>query len=210
MEEIEAGLVEGIVVYNSDRSAPAAARAGGVHRVCASGIRDEAGARDRRRRPLDPRRAVDREDSWCGGEEGERRQEPPDPAQARGDRAAGRPSGGGTRPSGSRPTAGRAPRRGRVIRECAARALAGESLRSICTDLNERGIATAKGKQWSPQTLRRILLSARISGQREHQGEIVAEGGVGGDHHAGGDAAAAREADRSRPAHQPKPPAATC
>lgn len=55
------------------------------------------------------------------------------------------------------------------------RALAGDSLRSICVDLNGDGVRTVTGKQWSPQTLRRMLLSARISGQREHKGEIVAK-----------------------------------
>lgn len=61
-----------------------------------------------------------------------------------------------------------------VIRECAARLLAGEALRSICGDLNERGVETVTGAEWKPQTLRRMLLSARISGQRERHGEIVA------------------------------------
>ena len=63
-----------------------------------------------------------------------------------------------------------------VIRECAKRLLAGEALRSICTGLNDRGVPTSTGGQWQAQTLRRMLLSARISGQREHNGEIVADG----------------------------------
>ena len=62
-----------------------------------------------------------------------------------------------------------------VIRECAAPLLAGEALRSICADLNDRGVPTSTGGQWQAQTLRRMLRSARISGQREHKGEIVAE-----------------------------------
>ena len=41
-------------------------------------------------------------------------------------------------------------------------------------DLNERGVPSAGGGAWSPQTLARMLGSARISGQREHKGEIVA------------------------------------
>ena len=32
---------------------------------------------------------------------------------------------------------------------------------------------TSTGKQWTPQTLRRMLATPRISGQREHRGEIV-------------------------------------
>jgi DNA invertase Pin-like site-specific DNA recombinase len=88
---------------------------------------------------------------------------------------AGRPSGGGTRPFGYESDHRTVrPAEAAIIRECAERALAGDSLRSICIDLNERGVETVRGSQWSPQTLRRMLMSGRISGQREHKGEIVA------------------------------------
>jgi len=60
-----------------------------------------------------------------------------------------------------------------IVRECARRLLAGEALQAICADLNERGVATVTGVQWKTQTLRRMLTSPRISGQREHRGEIV-------------------------------------
>ncbi len=88
---------------------------------------------------------------------------------------AGGVSGGGSRPFGY--DADKRTLRSdeaAVIRECAARLLAGEAVRSICASLNERGSQTAADGQWSPQTLRRLLMSARISGQREHNGEIVA------------------------------------
>ena len=89
---------------------------------------------------------------------------------------AGRLSGGGTRPFGFEADR-RAirPDEAAIIRECARRVLAGDSLRSICSDLNERGVRSATGKQWSSQTLRRLLMSGRISGQREHHGEIVSK-----------------------------------
>jgi site-specific DNA recombinase len=88
---------------------------------------------------------------------------------------AGKIAGGGTRPYGYEADK-RTVRESEalVIRECAARLLAGEALRSICSDLNERGVQTVTGAEWKPQTLRRMLLSARISGQRERHGEIVA------------------------------------
>lgn len=88
---------------------------------------------------------------------------------------AGKIAGGGSRPYGYEADR-RTVRESEavVIRECAARLLAGEALRSICGDLNERGVQTVTNAQWKPQTLRRMLLSARISGQREHNGEIVA------------------------------------
>jgi site-specific DNA recombinase len=89
---------------------------------------------------------------------------------------AGKVSGGGSRPYGYEQDK-RTVRveEAEVIRDCARRVLAGDSLRSICLDLNERGIASAAGKAWTSQTLRRMLMSARISGQREHRGEIVAK-----------------------------------
>ncbi|MGH3698372.1 MAG: recombinase family protein [Pseudonocardiaceae bacterium] len=55
-----------------------------------------------------------------------------------------------------------------VIRECAARVLSGESLASICRDLADRGITTSGGKRWLPTTIRQLMVSARISGRREH------------------------------------------
>jgi DNA invertase Pin-like site-specific DNA recombinase len=89
---------------------------------------------------------------------------------------AGRLSGGGTRPFGfeaDRRTI--RPEEAATIRECARRVLAGDSLRSLCLDLNSRGIQTVTSTPWKSQTLKRILTSARISGQREHRGEIVAK-----------------------------------
>jgi DNA invertase Pin-like site-specific DNA recombinase len=88
--------------------------------------------------------------------------------------AAGRVSGGGTRPYGyasDRRTV--RPGEAAVIREAATRLLAGESVRSICTALNDRGERTVTGGEWTQQTLRRMLASARLSGQREHRGVIV-------------------------------------
>jgi site-specific DNA recombinase len=68
------------------------------------------------------------------------------------------------------------PKEGTIVREAAERLLAGDSLRSVCADLNERAVPTVKGGPWTTPVLRRLLMSGRISGQREHQGEIVAKG----------------------------------
>jgi site-specific DNA recombinase len=89
--------------------------------------------------------------------------------------AEGRVSGGGSRPYGYEPDKLTIrPAEAAVVEECAQRLLAGEPVRSIAKDLNEREIPTATGGQWSPQSLRRMLASPRISGQRAHHGEIVA------------------------------------
>jgi hypothetical protein len=46
-------------------------------------------------------------------------------------------------------------------------------VRSIAGDLNDRGILSATGGKWSGETLRKVLISARISGRREHYGQIT-------------------------------------
>lgn len=63
-----------------------------------------------------------------------------------------------------------------VIREAAGRILAGDSLRSVCLDFGDRAVPTpTAGKPWQPFSLKRILTSGRISGQRERKGVIVAK-----------------------------------
>ena len=89
---------------------------------------------------------------------------------------AGRVGGGGTRPFGyddDRVTV-REDERPLVV-EAADRVLAGESVRGIITDWSRRGIATVTGAEWRSTTLRRMLLSPRIAGMREHQGEVLGE-----------------------------------
>ena len=86
----------------------------------------------------------------------------------------GKNGGGGYRPFGfesDRTTINK--NEATVIREVAQRLLAGESLRSLAIDLNARGLSTPTGKRWTQPVLRRILLSPRIAGLREHQGEVV-------------------------------------
>jgi len=88
---------------------------------------------------------------------------------------AGKIAGGGTRPYGYEADKRTVrEQEAAVIRECARRLLAGESLRSLCLDLEERDVPTVTGAPWKTQTLRRLLMSGRISGQREHHGELVA------------------------------------
>ena len=85
----------------------------------------------------------------------------------------GEVAGGGTRPYGFKDDRKSIDRReARIIREAAKRILAGDSLRSVCVDFNRRGIPTSAGGEWTQHTLRRILMSGRISGQREYKGEL--------------------------------------
>jgi DNA invertase Pin-like site-specific DNA recombinase len=89
----------------------------------------------------------------------------------------GKRSGGGTRAYGYHPGHRKVvPSEAAIIKEATRRILAGEPLRSVTRDLNDRGIPTVSGRPWTSTVLRRILTSGRISGQREHLGEIVAVG----------------------------------
>ncbi len=62
-----------------------------------------------------------------------------------------------------------------ILREAKDRVLAGEPLRSICVDLNARGVTTATGRQWVSTILRRELTTGRIAGKREYHGDVVAQ-----------------------------------
>lgn len=88
----------------------------------------------------------------------------------------GKVSGGGSRPFGyetDRVTV--RPGEAALIRELAARVLAGESTRSLAAELTARGVPTSTGAKWVPMTVTRILRSPRIAGLRVHRGEITAQ-----------------------------------
>jgi DNA invertase Pin-like site-specific DNA recombinase len=87
--------------------------------------------------------------------------------------AAGKVAGGGSRPFGyesDRITV--IPSEAAVIREMAERVLAGDSLRSVAVDLNGRGIRTSLGNEWKAGGVKKVLMSARVSGRRERAGEF--------------------------------------
>jgi site-specific DNA recombinase len=88
----------------------------------------------------------------------------------------GRPAGGGSRPYGyedDKVTIN--PTEAAVVLEAAQRAAEGEPLYAIAADLNTRGVSTATGKQWSPNTLRGVITSPRVTGLRQHRGEVVGD-----------------------------------
>jgi site-specific DNA recombinase len=62
------------------------------------------------------------------------------------------------------------------IAEAADRVLGGETVWSIVTDWNARGVPTVTGGSWTVQTLSSILRSPRLAGLREHRGVVVGPG----------------------------------
>jgi len=90
-----------------------------------------------------------------------------------GDRHPGGLRAFGTVGSGKhRVSEGRAQVERALIAEAAQRIIDGDSLRGIATDWNERGIWTPTGRRWSNVTLRTMLLSPRLAGYREHNGQL--------------------------------------
>jgi DNA invertase Pin-like site-specific DNA recombinase len=88
--------------------------------------------------------------------------------------AEGRPHGGNRRPFGyedDRLTV--RPAEAELIRQLVARYLAGESLRSLCTWLDDQGVLTTSGGQWHSPSLRSVLRSGRIAGLREHHKQVI-------------------------------------
>jgi site-specific DNA recombinase len=59
-----------------------------------------------------------------------------------------------------------------LITAAAQRILAGDSLRGIAIDWNRREIRTPTGRAWTNVTLRTMLLSPRLIGQRQHNGRL--------------------------------------
>jgi site-specific DNA recombinase len=88
----------------------------------------------------------------------------------------GHVAGGGTRPFGyenDRVTV--VPEEAELIRKGARRVLAGDSIRNVVKRWNNAGVLTPAGKPWRSTSLRRLLLSARIAGLREHHGKVTAK-----------------------------------
>jgi site-specific DNA recombinase len=65
------------------------------------------------------------------------------------------------------------PAQAAIVRECATRVLAGESLRQIALDLNRRGERTMRGDTWRSVNVSRLLQRPCNAGLRVHQGRVI-------------------------------------
>ncbi|MFE9956916.1 recombinase family protein [Micromonospora sp. NPDC005299] len=67
------------------------------------------------------------------------------------------------------------PEAAEVVRELASRVIGGASVLSTCRDLNERGVRTRGGAEWTASAAFRVLRSRTIIGQAEYNGKPLAD-----------------------------------
>ncbi|MGH3902539.1 MAG: recombinase family protein [Pseudonocardiaceae bacterium] len=63
-----------------------------------------------------------------------------------------------------------------VVREVFARYLDGDTLRQIARRLNDRGMPTAEGCHWAPQSVRAVVSSRHVTGIRVFRGQDFGDG----------------------------------
>lgn len=90
-------------------------------------------------------------------------------------RAAEGGSNGGPRPFGFEPdglTVNKT--EAGEIKNATAAVLSGDSVRSLVTDFNRRGVLTSSGRQWEIQSMRLMLVRPRNAGLRQYRGQEIA------------------------------------
>jgi len=60
-----------------------------------------------------------------------------------------------------------------ILRDCAARLLAGETQDSLIRELNKTGVPSVRGAQWGYTTFRQLMLRPRNIGLLVHDGEVI-------------------------------------
>jgi DNA invertase Pin-like site-specific DNA recombinase len=68
------------------------------------------------------------------------------------------------------------PKEAAVVRDCVARALAGQSIRSITRHLNDQGILSSRGLTWRDIHVKHMILRPRNANLRTYHGEIAGPG----------------------------------
>jgi site-specific DNA recombinase len=68
------------------------------------------------------------------------------------------------------------PNEAAVVRDCVARALAGQSIRSITRHLNDQGVLSSRGLPWRNIHVKKMILRPRNANLRTYHGEIAGSG----------------------------------
>lgn len=162
LADVEAGLVDVILVWKLDRLLRRAAEFERVWSVCEAAGANLASVHDSLDTTHETGRAIARILVAMAQLESEQMSLRIKSAKAD-RRAAGFARSGGPRPFGL--TEGWkevVPEEAALVREAADRVLAGRSLRGICLDWNARGVATTTGGTWTSAALRGLLLQDRL------------------------------------------------
>lgn len=61
----------------------------------------------------------------------------------------------------------------KIVREIAARVLAGDAILSIASDLNARKVPAPRGETWKSGPIKELIINPRYVGDRVHQGKVV-------------------------------------
>lgn len=68
------------------------------------------------------------------------------------------------------------PKEAEVVRGIARAIIAGQSIRAITADLNDRAVPSPRGGPWQKTMVRHLVLRERNAGLRVHRGQVVGEG----------------------------------
>jgi len=176
LEDIEAGQRDAVIVYNTDRLTRRPIELEQFVAICeTAGLRQFATVTADIDLGNDDGMFMARILAAVAAKESGRKSERLK-RKARETAEAGRPNGGNLRPFGyEKNQLTVVESEAVVIREAASRYLAGESLMSLATWLQDSGVLSVAGGQWRTSTLRQTLTNPRIAGLRAHNGVVVAK-----------------------------------
>ena len=175
LEDIAAGQRDAVIVYNTDRLTRRPIELEEFVQICESaGVQQFATVTADINLGNDDGMFMARILAAVAAKESGRKSER-QKRKARETAEAGKPNGGNLRPFGyERDQLTVVESEAVVLRILAERYLAGESLMSLTSWLQEEGVASVAGMPWRTSTLRQTLTNPRIAGLRAHNGEVVA------------------------------------
>ncbi|WP_104126417.1 recombinase family protein [Cryobacterium sp. Y57] len=175
LEDIAAGQRDAVIVYNTDRLTRRPIELEEFVQICESaGVQQFATVTADINLGNDDGMFMARILAAVAAKESGRKSER-QKRKARETAEAGKPNGGNLRPFGyERDQLTVVESEAVVVRILAGRYLAGESLMSLTSWLQEEGVSSVAGMPWRTSALRQTLTNPRIAGLRAHNGEVVA------------------------------------
>ena len=212
LADIATGVVDAVVVYDLDRLHRQPRELEEFFDICDERRGHRPRLRHRRRRPRPPTTG----DSWRGSRAPSPRKESDDKSRRIKRKAwsllrTASSAAAARGRSASRTTARRsAPSEAAVVAEAARRVLAGEAVRSVCFDFNERGIKTVTGKRVGAAGADADAQVGPDQRPARAQGRDRRRRRVARDHRASRTATGSGRSSRTRPGARTTGRAATC